>query len=119
MKNTPLETYGPIVPGAIKPVAPDCPVKAVIPSVTVQTVANIKSLAGCFVHVIENNTTYYIDDEHRIITTWASDIDIPEYDYAKNPRNLRGQTVYDFSNNRGIRYDNAGEYRVFALEVIK
>lgn len=93
----------------------ECPHICVIPAYTVETVANIKGFADCFVHVSNINTTYYIDDKHRIITTWAGDLEIDNYDYETNELGLRSQTVYDFANNRGIRYNKLGEYRLFTL----
>ena len=93
----------------------NCKVAAIIPSLVVETADGIKNVAGCFVHVMQNNTTYYIDDKHRIITVWAGPIFYDGYDYENNPFDLRGQVVYDFENNRKIVYNNQKEYRLETL----
>lgn len=92
-----------------------CPHEAVIPVITVDTADGIKNIAGCFVHVMQNNTTYYIDDKSRIITTWSGPVEYDDYDYANNPFNLRSQQVWDFKNNRIIYYNKVGEYRLINL----
>lgn len=89
--------------------------KAVIPAVTVDTVDGITNLANCFVHVASINTTYYIDDKHRPMITWAGPLEVDNYDYATNPLGLRSQTVYDFTNNRAIVFNKRGEYRLIDL----
>lgn len=113
MKNIEFNEYGSCVPGAFRPQEPKCPFVAVIPTLTVQTVANIKGLADCLVHVTENNTTYYIDDKHRITITWAGPVEADNYDYEANPLNLRSQEVWDFANSRVIRYNATGQYLIF------
>lgn len=107
--------YGPKVQGCIRQVAPKCPYEAVIPSITVDTVENIKNLADCFVHVADINTTFYIDDKHRIITTWAGPVEYDNYDLAANPLGLRSQFLIDFANERGAYYDKTGAYEVFSF----
>ena len=107
------QEYGPMTCGAIRPGEPKCPFKAVIPSLTVENVSNIKELADCFVHVSDINTTFYIDDKHRMMITWAGPVEVNNYDYENNPLGLRSQTVYDFANNRFIYYDKTGNYEVF------
>lgn len=104
------------VPGRIKPTntPPECPV-AYIPVLSVEREENLKGLAGCFVHVGANNTTYYIDGRSRMITAWAGPVEVDFYDYEKNPLGLRSQTVYDFENNRAIYYNKIGEYRLYDL----
>lgn len=92
-----------------------CPMQAVIPSITTETADGIKNVSGCFVHVMQNNTTYYIDDKHRIITVWAGPVFYDNYDYEDNPLDLRGQVVYDFVNNRKVIYNNQKAYRLEAL----
>lgn len=81
-------------PACIKKQLPDCTAKAVIPEVTVETVEGITNLANCFVHVTSINTTYYIDDKHRVMITWAGPIEIDSYDIEANPLNIRSQSVY-------------------------
>lgn len=92
-----------------------CPHRCIIPSLTVETADGIKNVAGCFVHVMQNNTTYYIDDKHRIITVWAGPVFSDDYEYQTNPLDLRGQVVYDFKNNLKIVYNNQGDYRLETL----
>lgn len=88
---------------------------AVIPSVVVESVENLKQLSDCFVHVTNINTTFYIDDKHRMIITWAGPVEFDNYDYMNNPLKLRSQAVYDFANNRVVYYNKVGEYRVTAF----
>lgn len=70
-----LDEYPHKMPGCIRNRQPDCMAKAVIPAVTVDNVDNIYNLADCFVHVASNNTTYYIDDKHRIMIVWAGPVE--------------------------------------------
>lgn len=88
---------------------------AVIPAVVVENIDGIKQLADCFVHVISINTTFYIDDKHRMIITWAGPVESDDYDYINNPLKLRSQVVYDFANNRAVYYNKVGDYRVTTL----
>lgn len=88
---------------------------AVIPAITVEDVSGIKNIADCFVHVSNINTTFYIDDKHRMMITWAGPVEANDYDYENNPLNLRSQVVYDFENNRAIYYNKIGEHRVITL----
>lgn len=62
--------------GRIKKDADPCKACAVIPAVTVETVDGITNLANCFVHVTGINTTFYIDDKHRPMITWAGDVEV-------------------------------------------
>lgn len=81
---------------------PECPYNAVIPSVTVETTDGISNLADCFVHVTSINTTFYIDDKHRIMTIWAGpvELDIPteatleEYEELIKGTGLRSQYLF-------------------------
>lgn len=93
-----------------------CPHSCVIPSLTVENADGMQNVAACFVHVMNNNTTYYIDDKHRIITVWAGPVEYPNYDYENNPLNLRSQQVWDFANNRIIYYDKTGAYRLSTIQ---
>lgn len=99
--------------GAIRPGEPHCPYQAVIPSLTVESVSNLKDLADCFVHVSDINTTFYIDDKHRIMTTWAGPVEYNNYDLDANPLGLRSQFLIDFENSRGAYYNKIGNYEVF------
>lgn len=102
--------------GCIREREPGCPMEAVIPSITVNDTSSLRDLCDVFVHVANINTTYYIDDKHRIMITWAGPIEQEDYDYEANPLNVRSQTVYDFKNNRAIYYNKNGEYRFIRLE---
>lgn len=114
-KGCQCQEYGPKVCGAIRPGEPKCPYQATIPSLTVESVSNLKDLADCFVHVSDINTTFYIDDKHRPVITWAGPVEIDDYDYANNPLGLRSQMLYDFQNNRAIYYNKSGAYRLVTL----
>lgn len=103
------------VPGCIRVQQPKCPFVAVIPTLTVDDMSNVKGLADCFVHIANINTTLYIDDQHRYIMTYAGPVFVDDYDYANNPLRLRGQSCYDFRNNREIIYDLTGQFRIKAL----
>lgn len=103
------------VPGCIRVQQPKCPFVAVIPTLTVDNMSGVKGLADCFVHIANINTTMYIDDQHRFIMTYAGPVFEDDYDYETNPLRLRGQTCYDFKNNRGIIYNFKGEYRLITL----
>jgi hypothetical protein len=107
--------YGRAVPGCIRERAPECPMQAVIPSVVVESTSNLKNLADCFVHVTDINTTFYIDDKHRTMITWAGPVEVDNYDFANNPLGLRSQTVYDYANNKAYYYNKTGEWRQIDL----
>lgn len=77
--------------GRIKKDADPCKSCCVIPAVTAETVDGITNLANCFVHVTNINTTFYVDDKHRPMTTWAGTVEVDEYDIANNPLKLRSQ----------------------------
>lgn len=93
--------------------------KAVIPAVTTETVDNITALANCFVHVSNINTTFYIDDKHRPMITWAGPVEIDMYDYQENPLNLRSQTCYSTINGTftEIYFDKTGTAHIIGTEV--
>lgn len=113
--NKRFNEYGKCSRAGIRNVAPTCKDIAVIPSVTVENTAGLKGLADCFVHVIDNNTTYYIDDKGRMMITWAGPVEIDGYDYQSNPLKLRSQSVYDFVNNIEVYYNATGAYRIKTL----
>lgn len=112
------QEYGPKVCGAIRPGEPKCPYQAVIPSLTVESVGNLKDLADCFVHVSDINTTFYIDDKHRIMTTWAGLVSVENYDFDANPLNLRDQIAYDAKNNTAAIYNKQGANYIFQISDI-
>ncbi len=105
--------YGRMAHGCIRERAPECPMQAVIPSVVVESVSNLKNLADCFVHVTSLNTTFYIDDKHRTMVTWAGPVEYDNYDLVANPNGFRSQFLLDFANDRGAYYDKTGNYKVF------
>ena len=117
-KGCQCQEYGPKVCGAIRPGEPECPYQAVIPSLTVESVGNLKDLADCFVHVSDINTTFYIDDKHRIMTTWAGLVSVNNYDFEANPLNLRSQIAYDAENNVAAIYDEQGANYIFQISDI-
>ena len=116
MKEIKFSEYGERVPGAFRPGTPKCPFVAVIPTLTVEHISGLRGLADCLVHVTDNNTTYYIDDKHRIAITWAGPVEADDYDYESNPLNLRSQEVWDFKNKRVIRYSAQGDYMIAQME---
>ena len=89
-----FEEYKYTMPACIRNQAPDCKAKAVIPSVTTQTVDGLTNLANCFVHVTDINTTFYVDDKHRPMIIWAGPVEIDAYDIETNELGLRSQTCY-------------------------
>lgn len=111
-KGCQCQEYGCKHNACIREINPDCPYTAVIPSVVVEDISNLKDLADCFAHVSNINTTFYIDDKHRIILVWAgpvemdwpSDIITPEQELQyvlDNALGLRAQHLY----LRGINQD--------------
>lgn len=73
--NCCMTEYRHNVKGCIRNKNPECPYNAVIASVTVETIDGISNLADCFVHVVNINTTFYIDDKHRPIIIWAGPVE--------------------------------------------
>ena len=104
--------YGRAVPGCIRERAPECPMQAVIPSVVVESISNLKNLADCFVHVTDINTTFYIDDKHRAMITWAGPVEYNNYDLEANTLGLRSQLLIDEANNLLAYYDKTGNYQL-------
>lgn len=82
-------------PACIKNKQPDCLATAVIPAITIETATDITKLANCFVRVVSNNTTYYVDDKHRPMLVWAGSVETESYDTATNPLGLRSQFCYN------------------------
>lgn len=110
-----MNEYKYTMPACIRNKNPDCTAQAVIPSITVETTDGISNLANCFVHVTSNNTTYYVDDKHRVMTTWSGLVPVEDYDFDANPFNLRNQIAYDEKNNVVAIYDDRGNYYIFQL----
>lgn len=71
-----LNEYHYTMPACIRNKQPDCLAKAVIPSITIETTDGITNLANCFAHVTGINTTFYIDDKHRPMITWAGPVEV-------------------------------------------
>lgn len=103
------------VPGCFRVQQPKCPFVATLSTISVEDLTGVKGLADCLVHVSNINTTFYIDDKHRFILTYAGPVFENGYDYEENPLKLRSQVCYDFANNRAIVYDKIGDYRIFNL----
>lgn len=112
-KGCQCREYGPPVCGAIRQCEPKCPFTATIPSVVVEHADSLKDLCNTFVHVSDINTTFYIDDKHRPIITWAGPVEYNNYDLALNSLDLRSQFLIDFANSRGAYYDKTGNYQIF------
>lgn len=102
--------------GRIKEVEPTCDSTAVIPSITVESVEGITNLANCLVHVTNTNTTYYVDDKHRIMITWAGPVNIPGYDMEGNPNHYKDQIVTDTEAGIAVIYDKNGVGFTFGIE---
>ena len=112
-KGCSCQEYGPMKAGCLREIEPSCPYQAVIPTLTVEDKSNLKDLADCFVHVSNINTTFYIDDKHRTIVTWAGPVEYDNYDLVANSLGLRSQFLIDFANERGAYYDKTGNYKIF------
>ena len=105
--------YGKKVSGCLRSVEPSCPMQAVIPSVVVEDVTGLKNLADCFVHVTNINTTFYIDDKHRTMVTWAGPVEYDNYDLDANTLGLRSQFLIDHANDYAAYYNKTGAYQKF------
>lgn len=101
-----FEEYKYTMPACIRNQAPDCKAKAVIPSVTTQTVDGLTNLANCFVHVTDINTTFYVDDKHRPMIIWAGPVEVSDYDTEANELGLRSQ--FCFSDEVMYYFDKQG-----------
>ncbi len=103
-----FDEYGEKMPACLREAKPKCPPVAVIPSITVEDKTGMKALSDCFVHVSNVNTTFYIDDKHRITTIWTGPIEYANYDIEKNELGLRSQTVVDTASNQVTYFDEKG-----------
>lgn len=85
--------------------------------VQVQSVAGIKGLNNCFVYVQDINTSFYVDNAHRI--TWISSgvVEESNYDLQANPLNLRNQFLYDPKTKEVHYFSNTGYDATFAATV--
>lgn len=84
--------------------------------VVVQSSRGIKGLNNAFVHVLESNTTYFVDSCYEMTVISQGDVFIDDYDASNNPLWLRGQSCFDFKNNKQYVFNNRGEYRTITLE---
>ena len=114
-----LSEYRCPMPACIKNKQPDCLAKAVIPAISVDTADGITNLANCFVHVVSINTTFYVDDKHRPMITWAGAVEVDSYDIATNPLGLRSQDCYTTIDGvyKLVRFDKHGVGHVMATEL--
>ena len=64
---------------------PDCDAQAVIPAITLETTFGLTSYTNCFVHILSNNTTYYVDDKGTPIMVWAGNIEVDLPSTADTP----------------------------------
>lgn len=114
----PTSEYNGCALGRIKKDADPCKSCCVIPAVTVDTVDGITNLANCFVHVTSINTTFYVDDKHRPMITWAGPVEIADYDIATNPSNLRSQTCYTTIDGvfTEVYFDKTGTGHIIGTE---
>lgn len=113
-----LNEYHHTMPACIKNREPDCMAKAVIPAITVDNTDGITNLANCLVHVTSINTTFYIDDKHRPMITWAGAVEVDAYDIENNPLNLRAQDCYTTVGGvyKLVRFDKQGVGHIMATE---
>ena len=114
--NCCMNEYNYKMGACIKNKEPDCSAQAVIPSITVETAEGITSLANCLVHVSDINTTFYIDDKHRPLITWAGPVNIPGYDMEHNPEHFKNQIITDTEAQLAVIYDNNGIGYMFGIQ---
>ena len=86
---------------------------------TVQTPEGLKSLANVVVHVVSNNTTYFVNSCHEMIVISSGDVYIDNYNAITNPVGLANQVCYDFANNVAYAFNALGEYRVINLKEVQ
>lgn len=92
--------------------------KAVIPAITVDSEDGITNFADCFVHATNTNTTFYVDDKHRVIIVWAGPVEVATYDIETNPLGLRAQTCYTTVNDvfTEVYFDKQGVGHIIGTE---
>lgn len=103
------------IPACIRKKKPDCEHTAVIPAITVESTDDLINYRDTLIHVIDNNTTYYVDDKGRPMITWAGPVEYNNYDLDANPLKLRGQILLDLARQLGAYYDRNGQYQTFML----
>lgn len=107
---------------------PECTKKAIIASTTVETTSKMEGIRDAFVHVTENNTTYYLDSCGNPIITWAGPVDMPRYDVDNNPFGYKKQLLHtvrtttnpvtglDEDDDVVVYYDSRGDAHVLMTE---
>lgn len=105
--------------GKIKKDVDPCKSCCVIPAITTATTDGLINLANCLVHVSNINTTFYVDEKHRPMITWAGPVEIADYDITANELNLRSQTLYTTINEvfAEVYFDKRGVGHVIGTEV--
>lgn len=103
-----FDEYEGKMPACFRAVKPKCPHVAVIPAITVEDKTGLKALSDCLVHVANINTTFYIDDKHRMMITWAGPVEYANYDIEKNELGLRSQFVIDTATGVATYFDAVG-----------
>lgn len=105
--------------GRIKYEADPCKSCCVIPAVTAETVDGITNLANCLVHVTSINTTFYVDDKHRPMITWAGPVEVEQYDIEANELRLRSQTLFTTIDGKmtEVYFDKQGVGHIIGQEV--
>lgn len=103
------------IPACIRKKKPDCEHTAAIPAITVESTDDLINYKDTLIHVINNNTTYYVDAKGRPMITWAGPVEYNNYDLDTNPLKLRGQILLDLTRQLGAYYDRNGQYQTFML----
>lgn len=73
--NCCFNEYNYTMNACIRKQKPDCSATAVIPATTIETINGLTDFSNAFVHVLSNNTTYYIDEKHAPTIIWAGAVD--------------------------------------------
>lgn len=88
---------------------PSCRATAVIPSIVVETTEGIKQMTNTLVRVSSINSTFYVDDKHRVTLVCAGPVEKSNYNFATNPDGVRGQMVIDKVTKRAFYYFMDGD----------
>lgn len=123
-----LRNYDYTLPACVRNKKPECTKKAIIASTTVETTSKMEGIRDAFVHVTENNTTYYLDSCGNPIITWAGPIDMPRYDVDNNPFGYKKQLLHtvrtttdpstgeETDDDVVVYYDSRGDAHVLMTE---
>lgn len=105
--------------GRIKKDVDPCKSCCVIPAITAETTDGLTNLANCFAHITNINTTFYIDDKHRPMITWAGPVEIDSYNISDNQLGFRSQSVYTTINGvySHVYFDKRGVGHIMGQEV--